>query len=157
MDIGAYLRSPELWVGSIIVGLLMNVVASYAKQHLDKRLAEYSTKRREQRRAQDEESARRIAEMVTVPELLMLCKQRELRFRLNALMALVLAVGVMLVGTQLETHGGVIGTLVAVLMAAGVGGILVTALTYSVQFASEHDAALGVLADERRKNKNICP
>ncbi len=139
----AYFRSPDLWVGGIIIGAIINILASYGKDGIDKWRARWSAKRREKYEADQQEVRRHIAEMVHSQDELDEARQEELRLRWSLIPPLMCAIVLALITTasvgywHSESAETVLGINVG-----HISGVLFTFLLLTQAARSHHDANL---------------
>lgn len=86
------LSSPVWWLSVVVAGIVVNLVAAYGKPYIDKLLAVTSSRWRARSNAAKEKRERFIAQLRSDPNEFQYQSVRELRFRIQAIYALLIGV-----------------------------------------------------------------
>ena len=78
--------SPSWWIGVVLVSFLINLASSYAKPSLDRLWARYSARRRSQLEQNREKLDRQLADIMSMPDGIILLSVDELRAVLGAVL-----------------------------------------------------------------------
>lgn len=78
------LSSPSWWIGVIIIGIILNLVAAYLKTHLDTRLSRFSKWWRDRSEIRKKERESKIKKLRNNPQEQILFAVSALRFRIRS-------------------------------------------------------------------------
>ncbi len=85
-DFVTNIYSPSWWIGVVLVSFLINLASAYAKPSLDRLWARYSARRHSQLERNREKLDRQVADIMSMPDGIVLLSIDELRAVLGAVL-----------------------------------------------------------------------